>query len=101
MGLQQVLCGLLAFLEAIVQRSSAFLLFCMVLQHQAQIDSKLLELSEMLGRGQGKLSEVLLQPVVDPSGDKCLAVLCALNKQEQTNSCSSLLYEHTFTPTDW
>lgn len=47
-----------------------------------------------------KLSDVLLQPVVDPGSNKCMAVLCALNKQEQPVGMD-IFYEHTFTRSDW
>jgi hypothetical protein len=47
-----------------------------------------------------KLSDVLLQPVTDPSTGKCMAVLCALNKHERPAG-RDIFYEQTFTPSDW
>eukprot|EP00878_Enallax_costatus_P011773 GHUV01012289.1.p1 GENE.GHUV01012289.1~~GHUV01012289.1.p1 ORF type:complete len:856 (+),score=231.71 GHUV01012289.1:611-3178(+) len=66
----------------------------------AEADPRLLQLFSKLSEGQGRLTDVLLQPVIDPSTDKCLAVLCALNKQAQSYSCSSLLFEQSFTTSD-
>eukprot|EP00878_Enallax_costatus_P037431 GHUV01042283.1.p3 GENE.GHUV01042283.1~~GHUV01042283.1.p3 ORF type:complete len:119 (+),score=42.72 GHUV01042283.1:1477-1833(+) len=70
-------------------------------QPSAEADPRLLQLFSKLSEGQGRLTDVLLQPVIDPSTDKCLAVLCALNKQAQSYSCSSLLFEQSFTTSDW
>jgi len=46
------------------------------------------------------LSAALLEPCCDPATDSCMAVLCALNKAEPPAGCS-VLYEHTFTQSDW
>ncbi|KAF6255057.1 hypothetical protein COO60DRAFT_253612 [Scenedesmus sp. NREL 46B-D3] len=63
-------------------------------------DSKLLELHEVLAkRRSSKLSDVLLQPVTDPSTGKCMAVLCALNKHERPAG-QDIFYEQSFTPSD-
>ncbi len=46
------------------------------------------------------LSDVLLQPVLDPATNKCMAVLVVLNKYERPAGYD-ILYERTFTRSDW
>lgn len=44
--------------------------------------------------------ELLLQPVVDMQGDKCLAVVCVLNKVERRVK-QDYFFEECFTDSDW